>query len=92
MNSFLIKKPWITEKATSLAANHQYVFVTEVSATKSEIKKTIEALYKVNVVAVNVVNLPAKRKRFRGVKGAAGQGRRKAIVTLKDGQKIDTAA
>jgi large subunit ribosomal protein L23 len=91
MNSFLIKKPWITEKATSLAAVRQYVFLVDGAATKPEIRKTVESLYKVNVIAVDVVNLPAKRNRFRGVKHAAGQGRRKAIVTLKDGQKIDTS-
>ena len=89
MNSFIIKKPWVTEKATGLNANRQYVFLVERSATKPEIKKAIEELYKVKVAAVNVVNRPAKQKRFRGVMHSAGDRERKAIVTLKEGQKID---
>ena len=91
MDHFLIKKPWVTEKASNLSVARQYVFLVDVSATKPEIKKAVEALYKVNVVAVNVVNRPSKRKRFRGVLRNAGGGHRKAVVTLEDGQKIDIA-
>ena len=51
--------------------------------------KAISEMYKVDVVAVNVVNRPPKRKKSgRGQKGAQ-EGYRKAIVTLKAGQKID---
>ena len=85
MDHFLIKKPWVTEKASNLSVARQYVFLVDVSATKPEIKKAVEALYKVNVVAVNVVNRPSKRKRFRGVLRNAGGGHRKAVVTLEDG-------
>jgi len=89
MNSLLIKKPWVTEKATNLGVNRQYVFLVERRATKPEIKRAIEELYKVKVIAVNVVNLPVKQKRFRGVMRNQGGVRRKAVVTLKEGQKID---
>ena len=89
MNSFIIKKPWVTEKATSLGVLRQYVFLVEKTATKPNIKRAIEELYKVNVTAVNVVNRAAKQKRFRGVMRSAGGTQRKAIVTLKEGQKID---
>jgi large subunit ribosomal protein L23 len=89
MDHSLIKKPWVTEKGTNLGANRQYVFLVAHGATKPEIKKAMKELYKVDVVAVNVVNLPAKAKRFRGVMRSSGEGRRKAIVTLKEGQKID---
>ncbi len=89
MNSFLIKKPWVTEKATNLSASRQYVFLTLKTATKPEIKKAVETLYKVNVVSVNVLNRQAKQKRFRGVMRGAGDDHRKAVVTLKEGQKID---
>jgi len=91
MNHSLIKKPWVTEKGTNLGANRQYVFLVAHDATKPEIKKAVKELYKVEVASVNVVNLPAKAKRFRGVVRSAGEGRRKAIVTLKEGQKIDLA-
>lgn len=89
MNPFIIKKPWVTEKATRLAEKGQYVFLVAAHATKPEIKKAIKELYKVDAVHVNVVNRPAKMKRFRGVARPSGGGERKAIVTVKKGQKID---
>jgi large subunit ribosomal protein L23 len=85
----LIKKPWITEKATMLTASNQYVFLVKTGAAKPEVKKAIKALYKVDVVAVNTINRPGKRKRFGGNMKGMQEGYRKAIVTIKDGQKID---
>jgi large subunit ribosomal protein L23 len=89
-NISLIKKPWITEKATAGALANQYVFLVHRDAAKPEVKKAIHALYKVDVVAVNMVNRPAKTKRFGGNRKGAKEGYRKAIVTIKEGQKIDT--
>ena len=86
---FLIKKPWVTEKSTGLHAAGKYVFIVQKNASKPEIKKAVKEVYKVDAVAVNVVNRPPKRKRFgQGMKGMQ-EGYRKAIVTLKAGQKID---
>ena len=86
---FLIKQPWVTERSTDLATMGKYVFVVKNGATKPEIKKAIKAIYKVDVTDVNVINRPPKRKRFgAGLKGSQ-EGYRKAIVTLKEGQKID---
>ncbi len=88
-DSFLIKKPWVTEKTGDLSAMGKYVFMVKDHATKPEIKKAVNEIYKVDVVAVNVVNRPPKRKRSgRGQKGTQ-EGYRKAIVMLKKGQKID---
>jgi large subunit ribosomal protein L23 len=87
-NHLLIKKPWITEKSTDLGVAGQYVFMVQSGATKPEIKKAIRELYKVDVISVNTVNRPAKTKRFRGIKRKQGDYR-KAIVTIKEGQKID---
>ncbi len=88
MNKFLIKNPIITEKATDLSALGKYIFLVEKGAAKPEIKKAVEGIYKVNVVDVQVINTrPKPRKgRFPGEK----PGYRKAIVTLKKGQKLDT--
>ena len=69
----------------------QYVFMVESDASKPEIKKAIKELYKVDAVSVNVVNRPPKTKRFRGVRRGGHGAYRKAIVTLKKGQKIDLA-
>lgn len=91
MASSLIKRPRVTEKSTDLGAIGKYVFVVEPGASKPEIKKAIHELYKVDVASVNVVNRPPKAKRFRGVARGKHGGYRKAIVTLKEGQKIDLA-
>jgi large subunit ribosomal protein L23 len=89
MDPFIIKKPWVTEKAANLGAHRQYVFLVQSTATKPEVKKAIKELYKVDVTAVNIVNRPAKQKRYRGVLRVSAGGQKKAIVTLKEGQKID---
>ncbi len=85
---FLIKKPWITERSTDLAKFGKYVFVVKNNSTKPEIKKAIKDIYKVDAVAVNVVNRPSKKKRMGQITGRQS-GYKKAIVTLKEGQKID---
>ena len=85
----IIKKPWVTEKATNLSAQGKYVFLVKKKASKPEIKKAIKEIYKVEVVDVNVVNRPPKRKRFGNAMKGAQESYRKAIVTLKTGQKID---
>ena len=84
----IIKKPWITERSTDLNQIGQYVFHVQNSANKNEVKKAVEKIYKVKVVAVNIVNRPHKAKRFMG-KENSGARLKKAIVTLKDGDKID---
>ncbi|TSC82037.1 MAG: large subunit ribosomal protein L23 [Parcubacteria group bacterium Gr01-1014_20] len=88
MNTFFIKKPLITEKATSLNEIGKYVFAVDPRATKNEVKKLIKEIYKVDPTSVNIVNLPPKTKRFRNIRGKES-GITKAIVTLKEGQKID---
>lgn len=89
MNASIIKKPWITEKSGLGNLVGKYVFMVQSGATKPEIRKAIKEIYKVDVVNVNVVNRPAKQKKFRGGPSSMRGGYRKAIVTLKDGQKID---
>jgi large subunit ribosomal protein L23 len=88
-DSFLIKKPWVTEKSGMMGEQHKYVFLVKGNATKPEVKKAVKEIYKVDVVAVNVVNRPPKRKRFGGRLKGTQEGYRKAYVTLKEGQKID---
>ncbi len=88
-NIFLIKKPLITDKATRMGNEGKYAFVVESSATKPEIKKAVKALYKVDVTGVNITRKPDKTKRYRNV-ARREAGYKKAVVTLKTGQKIDT--
>ncbi|MDP2598977.1 MAG: 50S ribosomal protein L23 [Candidatus Liptonbacteria bacterium] len=88
MDPFIIKKPWITERATDLSKIGQYVFLVKNSATKPEVKKAVKDIYKVDPVSVNIVRRPIKHKRMGAIKGIR-RGYKKAIVTLKKGQKID---
>jgi len=88
MNTFIITKPIITERAADLTTQGKYVFMVKPEATKSEVKKAIHAIYKVDVKAVNIINLPAKARRYRG-RSSQTTGYKKAVVTLKSGQKIE---
>jgi large subunit ribosomal protein L23 len=83
----IIKKPHISEKAFNLADKNKYVFRVLDSSNKSEIKKAIESLYGVSVVSVNIIKVPRKRKRFRGIPGIKS-GYKKAIATLAKGDSI----
>ncbi len=88
-DAFIIKRPLVTEKATDMASQSKYVFMVRTKASKPEIKKAVKDIYKVEVIAVNVINRPPKRKRFGGAMKGVQEGYRKAVVTLKAGQKID---
>lgn len=80
----------LTEKATLLSEKHnQYVFRVSPKANKLQIKRAVEQLFKKTVVDVNTANFAGKKKRER----TAHLGRRahwkKAVVTLKEGEKLD---
>ena len=83
-----IRQPIITEKATILSEQNKTVFKVHSSATKKNIKKNIEKLFKVNVVKVNIINQKSKLKMKQGKKSVKS-GYKKAIITLKKGQSID---
>jgi len=83
-----IISPRVTEKATSLSEYNKIVFKVHDSASKKSIKKSVEKIFKVNVIKVNTVNQKGKTKFVRGKK-ANRSGYKKAIVTLKKGQSID---
>lgn len=84
----IIKSPVITEKSTAASEHNKVIFNVARTATKSEIKAAVEALFKVKVTAVNTLIRKGKNKRFRGVLGKTGDSKR-AIVTLAEGQSID---
>jgi len=85
-----IVSPVITEKATSLSEFNKIVFKVHKGANKNSIKKSIEKIFKVNVVKINTINLKGKTKIVKGKKSSR-PGYKKAIVTLKKGQSIDLA-
>jgi len=87
-----LKRPIITEKATSLNETGRYVFEVERTANKVQIKKDIEQLYGVSVISINTMRTIGKMK-SKATKGGQVSGRRahgkKAVVTLKNGDIID---
>ena len=83
-----ILNPVVTEKSTYLSEMNKVVFKVNTSANKKSVKKSIEKIFKVNVVKINIIN---KKGRFKSVRGkkVKVQGYKKAIITLKKGQNID---
>ena len=87
--SYIIKRPRVTEKAGLLAENKQvYTFEVHKDATKKDVKKAVKALYKVDAIKVNMINLPMK-KVMKGGKVGHESAIRKAIVSLRKGEKIE---
>ena len=85
----VIKSPHITEKATLGSQYSQVTFEVANSATKPQVKTAVETLFGVKVKAVNTVVQKGKTKRFKGIAGKRSDFK-KAIVTLEEGQMIDT--
>lgn len=87
----VIRRPIVTEKSNYLSTSlHQYVFEVAADATRTQVKEAVEKVFKVTVVRVNVINVPAKqtrRARSRRI-GIRNPGYRKAMVTLVEGDRI----
>jgi large subunit ribosomal protein L23 len=83
-----ILSPLVTEKSTSLSEQNKIVFKVPSSANKTNLKKNIEKIFKVNVIKINMLNKQNRTKLTRGRKVKVS-GFKKAIITLKKGQSID---
>ncbi len=79
-----------TEKGAAAAAQNKYLFSVRRDANKIQIKQAVEDIYKVKVDSVNTVVMAGKLKRVRRDAGMTPDWK-KAVVTLKEGQKIDVA-
>jgi large subunit ribosomal protein L23 len=93
MNNLLeiIKKPLVTERATNLKALlNQYVFKVAPNASKGDIKRAVEELFKVNVTNVRTMRVLGKFRRMGSSAGAYKPDWKKAIVSVKSGQEIKT--
>jgi len=84
-----ILAPHVTEKATLGSEHGQITFRVRKDATKPEIKEAIENLFDVKVKAVNTLIQKGKTKRFKGIIGRRSDFK-KAIITLEEGQMVDT--
>lgn len=84
----IIIRPIISERSMELVEENKYAFFVDKRANKVEIKKAVEELFDVGVKAVNTANITGKKKRL-GRSAGRTPDRKKAIVTLKEGDKIE---
>ncbi len=85
----MITKPVFTEKSYAATALDKFTFKVDRHATKTQIKKEIEKLYGVNVIAINTASIKSRITRSgRTGKKVTEKGFKKAILKLKSGQKI----
>jgi len=84
----VLVQPRISEKAGHLTSLNKYVFKVKPQANKIEVKKAIETFYKVKVLQVNMIRNQGKNRNFGRTSGKTS-GFKKAIVTLKKGDKIE---
>jgi len=84
----VLMSPHVTEKATAALENNSYIFKVYPRANKTEIRKAVQSLYKVDVTAVRIINIAAKKRRL-GRSSGWKHGYKKAIVKIRKDQKID---
>lgn len=84
----VILKPVISEKSYDLINQQKYTFKVDKRASKTEIRQAVESIFKVDVISVNTMNKRGKLKR-QGWSSGYRSSWKKAIVTLKEGQKIE---
>jgi large subunit ribosomal protein L23 len=90
MNPFeIIKTVRLTEKGTRQSEKYnQYTIVADRLATKPQIRQAVQELFKVKVTKVNTLNVRGKLRRQRTIQAGRASNWKKAIVTLKEGDKI----
>lgn len=90
MNAFeIIKTVRVTEKGTRQGEKHnQYTVVADRRANKFQIRNAVQDLFKVKVVRVNTMNVRGKARRKRTSQAGVASAWKKAVVTLKEGDKI----
>ena len=84
----VLLRPVVTEKSTALMEQNKYVFEVHRRANKLQIKEAVEKLFGVTVLSVNVITVPAKPRGFGRLRGMRPAWK-KAVVTLKPGDKIE---
>ena len=83
----VIQRPALSEKAVGQIDAGKYVFYVHPHATRTQIKDAVETVFEVEVVKINLLKVRGKVKRMGRTSGRTGD-RKKAIVTLAAGQKI----
>ena len=92
MHSYeVLRRPVITEKNTMLNTENKYIFEVALDANKMDVKRAVEEVFQVEVDKVNVINVHGKVRASPGRRRTPGMTRswKKAIVTLKEGHRIE---
>ena len=84
----ILIRPLISERSTDLMTDGKFVFVVDKRANKIQIAAAVEEIFKVDVLAVNTINVKGKTKR-RGRTVGKTNSYKKAIVKLAEGQTIE---
>jgi large subunit ribosomal protein L23 len=84
----ILRMPVVTEKAASMIADNKYTFIVDPNTNKIEVRQFIEKTYGVEVVNVNMLKKPSKKRRRGKIVGETTT-RKKVIVTIKEGQSIE---
>ncbi len=84
----VISEPHISEKGTNSGSINQYVFDVSSDANKPMIKEAIEIIYNVDVLSVNIINIPPKKRRMGRIEGVR-KSYKKVVVKIKADQKIE---
>lgn len=84
----ILLRPIVTEKSMSGTSNNKYSFEVDPRTNKIEIKKAVKTAYKVDAIRINIINKDGKIKNYRGRGVGKTKNWKKAIITVKGGQKI----
>ena len=84
----VLRRPLITEKSTDLQTRNKYAFEIAEEANKPMVRQAVEKAFKVTVTGVNVITVPSKTRRV-GRRHVLTRSWKKAIVTLREGDKIE---
>jgi large subunit ribosomal protein L23 len=85
----VLRRPVVTEKSTTLAAQGKYVFEVLMAANKPQIKSAVERAFDVHVASVNTLVVRGKRRRLGRSRPGQQPAWKKAIVTLQPGDQIE---
>ncbi|OIO72754.1 MAG: 50S ribosomal protein L23 [Zetaproteobacteria bacterium CG1_02_53_45] len=87
----ILRRPVVTEKSYEATGEaNQYTFRVATTATKTQVKAAVEAIFEVRVDRVQVINMPGKPKR-RGNRMGSRSGYRKAVIRLAEGETLEVA-
>lgn len=84
----VVIRPVVSEKSYEMTEQNRYTFEVDKRATKPQIARAVEEIFRVTVTGVNTMNVTGKPRRVRYAKGHS-RSWKKAVVTLREGDKIE---